>query len=251
MDEPVLLAEGLVAGYQPGVDIVRGVELAIAPGEMVAIVGPNGAGKSTLVKCLCGLVPARQGRILFAGDDITGARPHAIARRGVGYVPQRDHTFSRMTVEENLELGAMPFPEVDAAQAKSRVFALFPRLAERRSQPAGILSGGEQQMLALARAVISEPALLLLDEPSAGVDPGVVEILWEKIEQIHGDGVTILMVEQNARRALMMADRGYVLDLGQARFEGRGKDLLADPAIAELYLGGRPKESPDGSAGPA
>ncbi|MGH2887261.1 MAG: ATP-binding cassette domain-containing protein, partial [Solirubrobacteraceae bacterium] len=150
---------------------------------------------------------------------------------------------ARMTVEENLELGLFPFPSVDRADAKSRAFALFPQLAERRHQAAGVLSGGERQMLALARAAIFEPRLLLLDEPSAGVDSRVLELVWEKIERVHAEGVTVLIVEQNARRALAMADRGYVLDLGQARFQGRGSDLLADPAIAELYLGARPGES--------
>ncbi|MGH2885931.1 MAG: ABC transporter ATP-binding protein [Solirubrobacteraceae bacterium] len=243
MPEPILSAEGLVAGYQSGADIVRGVDLIVSPGELVAIVGPNGAGKSTLIKCLCGLLRPRAGRLLLEGRDVTGLKPHAMVRLGVGYVPQREHTFARMTVEDNLELGLFPFPGVDRAEAKARAFALFPRLAERRHQAAGVLSGGERQMLALARAAIFEPRLLLLDEPSAGVDPGVVELVWEKIEEVHGQGVTVLIVEQNARRALAMADRGYVLDLGQTRFHGRGSDLLADPAIAELYLGARPGES--------
>jgi ABC-type branched-subunit amino acid transport system ATPase component len=243
MSEPVLLAKDVVAGYQRGVDIVRGVTVSVSAGEMVAIVGPNGAGKSTLIKSLCGLLPPTQGSIFFAGDEVTGVKPHAMVRRGVGYVPQRDHIFPRMTVEENLELGVFPFRQVDMAQAKARVFDLFPRLTERRHQPAAVLSGGERQMLALARAVIFEPRLLLLDEPSAGVDPGVVEILWEKIEQIRAEGVPVLMVEQNARRALGMADRGYVLDLGEVRYEGPGHELLRDPAIADLYLGGRPGEA--------
>jgi ABC-type branched-subunit amino acid transport system ATPase component len=243
MSEPVLLANDLVAGYQPGVDIVRGVTISVGRGEMSAIVGPNGAGKSTLIKCLCGLLRPRQGSIFFEQQDVTGARPHTLVRRGVGYVPQREHIFPRMTVEENLELGVFPFREIDVPQAKARVFELFPRLTERRHQPAAVLSGGERQMLALARAVIFKPRLLLLDEPSAGVDPGVVELVWEKIEQIQAEGVAVLIVEQNARRALEMADRGYVLDLGEVRFDGPGQELLHDPAIAELYLGGRPGES--------
>ncbi|MBS1877884.1 MAG: ABC transporter ATP-binding protein [Actinobacteria bacterium] len=242
MSGPILSVEDLVAGYRPGVDIVRGVDLRIEQGEMVVVIGPNGAGKSTLIKCLCGLVEVRRGRISIAGEDVTGSKPHAIARRGVGYVPQRENIFPRLTVEENLEVGAMPFPGVEIGPAKERIFALFPRLAERRRQPAEILSGGERQMLAMARALIPAPHLLLLDEPSAGVDPGVVEIVWEKIEEVREAGATVLMVEQNARRALGMADRGYVLDLGQARFEGTGVELLSDPAIAELYLGGRPRD---------
>lgn len=243
MAEPVLVANDLTAGYQRGVDIVRGVTVSISEGEMVAIVGPNGAGKSTLMKCLCGLLRPTAGTISLAGQAVTGEKPHKLIRRGIGYVPQRDHIFPRMSVEENLELGVFPFRQIDVAQAKQRVFSLFPRLTERRHQPAAVLSGGERQMLALARAVIFEPKLLLLDEPSAGVDPGVVELLWDKIEQIRAAGVPVLMVEQNARRALAMADRGYVLDLGQVRFEASGQDLLADPAIADLYLGGRPGEA--------
>lgn len=243
MAEPVLVANDVTAGYQRGVDIVRGVTVSISEGEMVAIVGPNGAGKSTLMKCLCGLLRPTAGGIFLAGQEVTGEKPHKLIRRGVGYVPQRDHIFPRMSVEENLELGVFPFRQIDMAQAKARVFSLFPRLTERRHQPAAVLSGGERQMLALARAIIFEPRLLLLDEPSAGVDPGVVELLWEKIEQIRAEGVPVLMVEQNARRALAMADRGYVLDLGEVRFEGPGQELLHDPAIADLYLGGRPGEA--------
>lgn len=243
MTEPVLLAKDLVAGYQPGVDIVRSVTVSVSPGEMVAIVGPNGAGKSTLIKCLCGLLKPRRGSVFLEGRDVTGQKPHTMVRRGVGYVPQREHIFSRMSVEENLELGIFPFRGIDLGKAKARVFELFPRLIERRNQPAAVLSGGERQMLALARAVIFEPRLLLLDEPSAGVDPGVVELLWEKIEDIRATGVPVLIVEQNARRALAMADQGYVLDLGEVRYKGRGKELLDDPAIGELYLGGRPGEA--------
>lgn len=238
MNAPLVAVNELVAGYIPGANILRGVSLKVEKGELVAIVGPNGAGKSTLLKCISGLLRARSGSVSLSHRDVTRMRPHQIARLGVGYVPQREHTFNRMTVEENLEIGAMPFPKVDVRAGKDRVMELFPRLAERRHQPAGILSGGERQMLALARSVISNPHLLLLDEPSAGVDPGVVEIIWDRIEHLHAEGATILIVEQNARRALAMADRGYVLDLGQARFEGAGGELLNDPAVAELYLGG-------------
>ena len=245
MAQEVLRTHGLVAGYVPGVDIVRGVDMHVDAGEMVAVVGPNGAGKSTLIKCLCGLVKTRTGAIVLDGEEITGSPAHRITRRGVGYMPQRENVFARMTVEENLELGAMAFPRLDVAHEKERAFVLFPRLRERRRQPAGVLSGGERQMLALARAVISNPRLLLLDEPSAGVDPGMVEILWQKIAEVHAAGATILMVEQNARQALAMCDRGYVLDLGETRYSGAGSQLLADPAIAELYLGGRPAPAAD------
>lgn len=243
MAEPILISRALVAGYQEGVDILSELDLTVGPGEMVAVVGPNGAGKSTLIKCLCGLVRARSGSIVLDGGDVTHAQPYAIIRSGVGYMPQRENVFTRMTVEENLELGVIPFPRVDSDAAKAHVFRLFPRLAERRRQPAGILSGGERQMLAMARAIMPRPRVLLLDEPSAGVDPGAVDILWRKIEEIHASGVAVLMVEQNARQALAMCDRGYVLDLGQTRFTGTGQELLSDPRIGELYLGDRPTES--------
>lgn len=241
MADEVLRAHELVAGYLPGVDIVRGLDLAVHQGEMVAVVGPNGAGKSTLVKCLCGLVRSRRGQILLDGVDITRAAPHDITRRGVGYVPQRNNVFPRLTVEENLELGTMAFPELDFARERAHAFALFPRLSERRRQPAGVLSGGERQMLAIARAVIARPRVLLLDEPSAGVDTGIVDVLWDKIDQVRAEGSTILIVEQNARRALAMCDRGYVLDLGVVAHQGAGSELVDDPAVAELYLGGRPQ----------
>lgn len=244
MAEPVLAARGVVAGYQSGVDILCGLDLVVAAGEIVAVVGPNGAGKSTLIKCLCGLLSPREGQVTLDGEDITRSEPWLVARRGVGYVPQRENVFPRMTVDENLALGGIPFAGIDVAAAKARAFEVFPQLVKRRRQVAGILSGGERQMLAMARANMCDPRVLLLDEPSAGVDPGTVEILWEKIEELHAGGVTILMVEQNARQALAMSDRGYVLDTGQTRFEGTGHELLADSRVAELYLGGRPATDP-------
>lgn len=240
MSDTPLIELRNVSKHFSGVHALTDVSIAVPAGQVLCLLGDNGAGKSTLIKCLCGLVKTRTGTIVLNGHDITGSPAHRITRRGVGYMPQRDNVFARMTVEENLELGAMAFPRLDLAHEKERAFTLFPRLRERRRQPAGVLSGGERQMLALARAVISNPRLLLLDEPSAGVDPGMVEILWEKIAEVHEAGATILMVEQNARQALAMCDRGYVLDLGEARYEGPGSQLLSDPAIAELYLGGRP-----------
>jgi ABC-type branched-subunit amino acid transport system ATPase component len=231
--------DAVSAGYQPDVDVVRGVSLQVAPGEMIAIVGPNGAGKSTLIKAVCGLVPIRAGRVYLGGIDITGAAPHDVVRHGVGYVPQRDNVFSRLTVEENLEIGGMAFRDVDVRAEKERMLQLFPSLARRRRKPAGILSGGERQMLAMARALLPNPKVMLLDEPSAGVDVRTVAAIWEQIAEIHRQGVATLLVEQNARQALALSNYGYVLDLGEIRYEGTGKDLLADQRVAELYLGGR------------
>jgi ABC-type branched-subunit amino acid transport system ATPase component len=235
---PVLLAEGIVAGYVPEVDILRGSDVRAGDGEVVTIVGPNGAGKSTLIKTIFGLLEPREGRVLLRGRDITGAKPHRIARSGIGYVPQLANVFPSMTVEENLDLGAMAFPGVDPRERKDALYGLFPRLAERRRQAAGTLSGGERQMVAMARALMPEPTVLLLDEPSAGLAPALVDAIFEKVADINRAGVTIVMVEQNARRALGMSDRGYVLDVGTNRFEGRGSELLDDPKVAELYLGG-------------
>jgi len=237
--EAVMAIDALSAGYEPGFDVVRGVSLRVSAGEMIAIVGPNGAGKSTLIKAVCGLVPIRAGRVRLAGVDITGAAPHRVVRHGVGYVPQRDNVFPRLTVEENLEVGGMAFPEIDIRSEKERMLHLFPSLARRRRKPAGILSGGERQMLAMARALLPGPKVMLLDEPSAGVDIRTVAVIWEQIAEIHRHGVATLLVEQNARQALALSDYGYVLDLGEIRYDGTGKDLLADERVAELYLGGR------------
>jgi branched-chain amino acid transport system ATP-binding protein len=235
----VLEIDDLVAGYSAGIDVVRGVSLSVNAGQMVAIVGPNGAGKSTLIKAICGLAPLRRGRVVLAGDDITGMTPHKIVRRGVGYVPQRENVFPRLTIEENLEIGAMAFRDIDVGREKSRLLELFPSLARRRRHPAGILSGGERQMLAMARALLPHPKVMLLDEPSAGVDRKTVAVIWEQIAAIHREGVAALLVEQNARQALALSDYGYVLDVGEIRYQGRGNDLLTDPRVGELYLGGR------------
>ncbi|MGH2922530.1 MAG: ABC transporter ATP-binding protein [Solirubrobacterales bacterium] len=233
---PILRTENVIAGYIPGVDILNGVDLTVNEGEIVTVIGPNGAGKSTLIKSIFGLLRPREGRVELRGEDLTGLRPHLITRRGMSYVPQLDNVFQSLTVDENLQMGAL-----DQGRAKERMHAMyevFPRLGERRSQDAGTMSGGERQMLAMARALMPEPQVLLLDEPSAGLAPAFVEAIFEKIEEINGHGVTIVMVEQNARRALGMSNRGYVLDLGRNRFEGPGKELLSDPKVAGLYLGG-------------
>jgi neutral amino acid transport system ATP-binding protein len=238
MSEAILRAEGLVAGYVPEVDILTGVDAEVREGEIVTIVGPNGAGKSTLLKCVFGLLAPREGRVLLRGEDVTGDKPHVITRRGMSYVPQLDNVFPMLTVEENLEMGALASREGDRGERMEAMYELFPRLVERRRQPAGTMSGGERQMVAMARALMADPVVLLLDEPSAGLAPAFVDAIFEKVLDVNRVGVTVLMVEQNARRALGMSQRGYVLDLGSNRFEGPGRELLEDPKVAELYLGG-------------
>ena len=236
--ETLLRAEGLVAGYTSEVDVLDGVELEVRRGEIVTIVGPNGAGKSTLMKTVFGLLRPRKGAVSLAGQDITGKAPHTITRSGVSYVAQIDNVFPSLTVRENLELGAIAGGSGTVDSRLDRVYELFPRLAERRGQAAGTMSGGERQMVAMGRALMPDPSLILVDEPSAGLAPAFVDVIFEKLSEINAAGVTILMVEQNARRALAMSDRGYVLDLGANRFEGRGEELINDPKVAELYLGG-------------
>jgi neutral amino acid transport system ATP-binding protein len=233
-----LQASGVVAGYLADVDIVRGADLHVKRDEVVTIVGPNGAGKSTLIKALFGLVRPRAGRVELWGDRIDGQPPHTIGRRGVGYVPQVDDVFPSLTVEENLELGLVGRKGIERRERFASMYELFPRLQQRRRQAAGTMSGGERRMVAMARALMPGPTLMLLDEPSAGLSPAFVEVLFEKIAEVNKSGVAILMVEQNARRALAMSDRGYVLELGRNRFEGHAADLLEDPRVAELYLGG-------------
>jgi ABC-type branched-subunit amino acid transport system ATPase component len=232
----VLTTEHVVAGYVREVDILNGVTITVGRGEIVTVVGPNGAGKSTLIKTIFGLLKPREGRVLLGGEDITGAKPHTITRRGMNYVPQLDNVFPSLTVEENLEVGSL-----DRSRTREhieRMYELFPRLGERRRQASGTMSGGERQMVAMARALMTDPQVLLLDEPSAGLAPAFVEAIFEKIADVNRAGVTIVMVEQNARRALAMSDRGYVLDLGKNAFEGQGRELLSDEKVAQLYLGG-------------
>ena len=244
----ILAADSLVAGYVPEADILNGVSIRVSEGEIVTIVGPNGAGKSTLIKTIFGLLHPRSGTIEFRGEEISGRRPHDITRLGLSYVPQLDNVFPNLTVEENLEMGSLD--RSSTAARKDRVYELFPRLGERKSQRAGTMSGGERQMVAMGRALMPDPEVLLLDEPSAGLAPAFVDAIFEKTQEVNRAGVTIVMVEQNARRALAMSDRGYVLDLGKDRFEGPGQQLIDDPKIAELYLGGtaridRPEIAPE------
>ncbi len=238
MNEVVLEARSVVAGYTPEVDILNGVDMEVREGEIVTIVGPNGAGKSTLMKAIFGLLSPRAGSVSLDGKEITGLAPHSVTRKGVAYVAQLDNVFPSLTVRENLELGAIAGGEGPVEERIERQYELFPRLSERRSQAAGTMSGGERQMVAMARALMPEPRLVLVDEPSAGLAPAFVDAIFEKLVEVNESGVTILMVEQNARRALSMSDRGYVLDLGKSRFTGPGKELIADPKVADLYLGG-------------
>lgn len=232
----VLHAESLVVGYVAGVDILRECSIEVASGELVGIIGPNGAGKSTLIKALFGLVPVRKGRVWLSGEDITSRSAHELVQAGVGYVPQVNNVFPSLTISENLEMGSYAQP----GRFKERfqvVTELFPLLLERRSQPAGSLSGGERQMLAMARALMTDPQVLLLDEPSAGLSPLYQGQVFERVKEINATGVTVLMVEQNAHRCLQICDRAYVLDQGQNAYTGTGTELLHDPKVIELYLG--------------
>jgi ABC-type branched-subunit amino acid transport system ATPase component len=234
----VLEVRGLVCGYVSDVDILDGVDVHVDAGEIVTVVGPNGAGKSTLMKTVVGILRARRGAVLLRGEDLGPLRPHERTRRGLGYVPQLRSVFPSLTVEENLEMGAAGRRGPGLHDRIGRVYELFPRLAERRRQVAGTMSGGERQMVAIARALVPEPAILLLDEPSAGLAPTFVDLVFDEVAKVNRAGVTVLMVEQNARRALGLSHRGYVLDLGRNRYEGPAADLLADPRVGELYLGG-------------
>jgi branched-chain amino acid transport system ATP-binding protein len=229
-------ATDVVAGYVPEVNILNGMNLTMAHGEFVGIIGPNGAGKSTFLKGVLGLVTVRSGTVLLEGEDITGRKAHELVARGVGFVPQTANVFPSLTVTENLEMGCYLKPARFREQA-DYVYSLFPRLRERSGQRAGSLSGGERQMVAMGRALMLDPKLLLLDEPSAGLSPILQDQVFLQCKQINDTGVAILMVEQNARRCLQVCDRGYVLDQGQNAYTGTGRELLGDPKVIELYLG--------------
>ena len=232
----LLEADRLVAGYVPEVNILNGCDLALYEGELVGIIGPNGAGKSTLLKSLFGLIPIRQGSVRLRGEDITGLQAHGLVARGVGYVPQNNNVFPSLTVEENLQMGLFLRPR-DYAERVDVVTDLFPLLGTRRKQRAGSLSGGERQMVAMGRALMMDPSVLLLDEPSAGLSPAYQDEVFIRCRRINAAGVSIVMVEQNARRCLQICHRGFVLDQGANAYSGTGDELLTDPKVVELYLG--------------
>jgi len=235
--ELLLSIRGLEAAYG-AVQVLFGIDLEVRSGDIVAIIGPNGAGKSTVIKAVIGLVRARRGEIIFDGQEISNKPAHAIPALGIGYVPQGRIVFSRMSVTDNLEMGVFLLKERGRRRrAVEAVFEQFPRLYERREQAAGNLSGGEQQMLAIGRALMLDPKLVILDEPSLGLAPKYVDQIYEQLVTLRNQGRTLLMVEQNAARALALADRGYVLELGHNRFTDTGKALLADPNVRQLYLG--------------
>ena len=238
MTEKLLTISGLEVSYG-AVQVLFGIDLEVRPGEIVSIIGPNGAGKSTVIKSVVGLAPAKKGTIVYGDRNITHLPAHAIPALGIGYVPQGRIVFAQMTVADNLEMGA--FLQRDGhkrREAVQAVFERFPRLYERRHQPAGKLSGGEQQMLAIGRALMMNPRLVILDEPSLGLSPKYVDLIFEQLLALKGQGRTLLMVEQNAARALELSDRGYALELGHNRFADSGEKLLANEDVRRMYLGG-------------
>lgn len=226
-----------VHGGYGSVDVLQGVDLRVERGEIVVIIGPNGAGKSTVLKAVCGLARVRSGEIRFADTAITRLRPDQMVRQGLCFVPQERNVFPTLTVHENLEMGAFIL-RGDISARLARVYDIFPPLKEKRHQMAGTLSGGQRQMVAMGRALMLEPQLLLLDEPTAGLSPKFTQLIFDKVCEINALGVAILMVEQKARAALALAQRGYVLALGRNRHEDTGANLLADRAVAAMFLGG-------------
>jgi len=234
--QPMIEVRGLVAGYIPGVNILNGANLEVAHGELVGIIGPNGAGKSTLLKAIFGLVTIHEGSILLAGEDITGLKAFELVEKGVGFIPQTNNVFPSLSIQENLEMGAYQAPS-KIAERTEFIVSLFPELEKRLGQQAGSLSGGERQMVAMGRALMMDPKVLLLDEPSAGLSPVRQDEAFIRVSDINKTGVTVLMVEQNARRCLQISDRGYVLDQGKDAVTGKGRDLLHNPEVINLYLG--------------
>ncbi|HEX8758592.1 MAG: ABC transporter ATP-binding protein [Actinomycetota bacterium] len=232
----LLRADDLVAGYLPGVNILEGCDFFLREGEIVGIIGPNGAGKSTLLKAMFGLIPVRGGSVALRDADITSAKAHVLVTRGVGYVPQNNNVFPTLTIEENLQMGGYLRPRAFTARF-DMVCSLFPLLRDRRKTKAGALSGGERQMVAMGRALMMEPSVLLLDEPSAGLSPMFADEVFVRCKKINAAGVSIVMVEQNARRCLQICDRGYVLDQGRNAYTDTGPALMKDPKVIELYLG--------------
>jgi branched-chain amino acid transport system ATP-binding protein len=231
-----LAIESIEGGYERGLPILRGASVSVAPGEIVALLGPNGAGKSTLVKAAAGLVPIWAGRVLLGGRDITALPAHRMVHEGLGFVPQTENVFTNLSVLENLQLAAALIAGSRRGSLK-KIFELFPDLERQRGLAAGRLSGGQRQMLAVARALIASPSVLMLDEPSAGLSPKLVGVVFDRLRAVRDSGVTILLVEQNVKAALALADRGVVLVEGRERLEGPARELDGDPRMAALYLG--------------
>ena len=235
----LLVVEGLRVGYGK-VEVLHGIDLTVAPGEIVALLGSNGAGKTTTLRALSGLEPVRGGKVVLGGESLNGVKAHRITALGLAHVPERRRLFSPLTVEENLRLGGYLIRD-QAAELKRRMetmYALFPRLAERRLQLAGTLSGGEQQMVAIARALVLQPRLLVLDEPSMGLAPLIVRLIFGIVKRLRDEGMAVLLVEQNARQTLRIADRAYVLESGSILIHGAAADLALDPRVQAAYLGG-------------
>tara|TARA_Y100001935_G_scaffold139381_1_gene115258 strand:+ start:169 stop:885 length:717 start_codon:yes stop_codon:yes gene_type:complete len=236
MNKTVIECNGIAAGYVKGLNILQGVDLIVDEKEIVSIIGPNGAGKSTLLKAIMGIINISGGRFFINGVEKTNTPTHQIVSEGVGYVPQVENVFPSLTIEENLEIGSWSIKD-NIKQSISKIYDDFPMLKERHKDKAGNLSGGQRQILALARALVTSPSILLLDEPSAGLSPVAIKEVFEIVKEINSTGVAILLVEQNATRALNFSDRGYVLDQGRNAYQGKGQELLDDPRVIDLYLG--------------
>ncbi|MBL6628997.1 MAG: ABC transporter ATP-binding protein [Candidatus Actinomarina sp.] len=235
MNKAILECNGIAAGYVKGLDILQGIDLVVNEGEIVSIIGPNGAGKSTLLKAIMSLIKISAGRFYINGIEKTNLPTHKIVTEGIGYVPQVANVFPSLTIEENLEIGSWSIKH--KKEALKKIYSDFPMLSDRKKDKAGNLSGGQRQILALGRALITSPNLLLLDEPSAGLSPVAINEVFASIKEINDSGVSILLVEQNAKRALAFSDRGYVLDQGRNAYQGNGEELLNDPRVIDLYLG--------------
>ena len=236
MNKPILECNGIAAGYVKGLNILQGIDLVVSEGEIISIIGPNGAGKSTLLKAIMGLINVSAGRFFINGVEKTNLSTHKIINEGIGYVPQVENVFPSLTIEENLEIGAWSLTK-NRKSTITKVLKDFPLLNERKKEKAGNLSGGQRQILALARALVTSPNLLLLDEPSAGLSPVAINEVFKTIKEINEKNVSILLVEQNAKRALKFSNRGYVLDQGRNAYQGEGVELLNDPRVVDLYLG--------------
>lgn len=237
MADPFLIGKGMTGGYGSGADILHDCTIAVDKGEIAVIVGPNGAGKSTAMKAVFGMLNIHTGSVLLDGEDITGLTPQARVAKGMAFVPQTQNIFTSLTVEENLEMGAF-LRRDDIGKTIAQVYELFPILGDKRYQAAGELSGGQRQQVAVGRALMTQPAVLMLDEPTAGVSPIVMDELFDRIIEVARTGISILMVEQNARQALEIADKGYVLVQGRNAFTDTGQALLADPEVRKSFLGG-------------